>query len=382
MKEQTDREKTDLARLRASIDAVDAEILALLNRRAEYSREVGKIKRETGGPVFCPAREKEVLDRLAAAASGALPDEHLRSIYQEILASSRALQQPFQDFFPEEPGDPVPFRGEGEEEASGAAGSLPAVCIVGCRGKMGNMLVSGLRKAGQEARGLDAGEEGRIASALEGSRIVILCVPVGGLRRALREVAPFLRPEQLLMDITSVKTLPLQWMEESFSGGVVGAHPLFGPSPDPEDMKVALVRGRRAGDEACALAQSLFRRLGCATFWTTAREHDRKAGFAQSLNFTVSAAFFCALARQEGIRPFLTPSFRRAREAARKHLTVDAAMFCEFTSMNPEFPGVLSVYRALLEEAAERDCGGLARLVAEAARWYDEEGVSSEREKN
>jgi prephenate dehydrogenase len=162
-------------------------------------------------------------------------------------------------------------------------------------------------------------------------------------------------------------------MEESFSGEIIGTHPLFGPSPEPEDLKVILVRGRKAGDEACALAQSLFRRLGCAVFWAAAAEHDRKVGFAQSLNFTLSAAFFCALARQEGIRPFLTPSFKRAREAARKHLTVDAAMFCEFTAMNPEFPGVLSFFRDLLAEAEEQACGGLARLAAEAARWYEEE---------
>jgi prephenate dehydrogenase len=162
-------------------------------------------------------------------------------------------------------------------------------------------------------------------------------------------------------------------MEESFSGEVVGAHPLFGPDPEPADMKVALVRGRRAGAESRALAQHLFRSMGCATFWTTAEEHDRKAGFAQSLNFTVSAAFFCALARQEGIRPFLTPSFRRAREAARKHLTVDAAMFCEFTALNPEFPEVLSGYRELLAGVAGAGTEGLARLAAEAARWYDAE---------
>jgi prephenate dehydrogenase len=92
-------------------------------------------------------------------------------------------------------------------------------------------------------------------------------------------------------------------------------------------------------------------------------------GLAQSLNFTISAAFFCALARHEGIEPFLTPSFKRHLEAARKHLTVDTDMFCAFTAMNPEYPKALARYQAILEEAL---AGDLARIAAEAAVWYAE----------
>lgn len=80
--------------LRRRIDAVDAELLALLNRRASLSLEVGKVKANTSGPVFRPQREREVLDNLARLNSGPLPEEHLRAIWHEIFASSRVLQQP------------------------------------------------------------------------------------------------------------------------------------------------------------------------------------------------------------------------------------------------------------------------------------------------
>lgn len=80
--------------LRRRIDAVDAELLALLNRRAVLSLEVGKVKAGTSGPVFRPQREREVLDTLARANPGPLPEEHLRSIWHEIFASSRVLQRP------------------------------------------------------------------------------------------------------------------------------------------------------------------------------------------------------------------------------------------------------------------------------------------------
>lgn len=80
--------------LRLQIDAVDRELLALLNRRASLSLEVGRVKANTSGPVFRPQRERQILDNLARENAGPLPEEHLRSIWHEIFASSRSLQRP------------------------------------------------------------------------------------------------------------------------------------------------------------------------------------------------------------------------------------------------------------------------------------------------
>ena len=81
--------------LRLQIDAVDRELLALLNRRASLSLEVGRVKANTSGPVFRPQRERQILDNLARENAGPLPEEHLRSIWHEIFASSRSLQLPY-----------------------------------------------------------------------------------------------------------------------------------------------------------------------------------------------------------------------------------------------------------------------------------------------
>jgi len=52
---------TALLALRAQIDAVDRELLALLNRRAALALEVGELKKQTGGVVFRPEREAQVI---------------------------------------------------------------------------------------------------------------------------------------------------------------------------------------------------------------------------------------------------------------------------------------------------------------------------------
>jgi len=79
--------------VRESIDTVDRELLALLNRRAALSLEVGRLKADSDEPVFKPFREKELLEKLVRENPGPLPDEHLRAVYREIMSSSRRLQR-------------------------------------------------------------------------------------------------------------------------------------------------------------------------------------------------------------------------------------------------------------------------------------------------
>jgi len=82
-----------LIAVRDAIDQVDQDLLALLNRRAALSIEVGRLKAGSDEPVFKPFREKEVLEKLTRLNPGPMPDEHLRAVYREIMSSSRRLQR-------------------------------------------------------------------------------------------------------------------------------------------------------------------------------------------------------------------------------------------------------------------------------------------------
>ncbi len=82
-----------LEKLRQEIDRIDAELVRLLNERAQVVLEVAHQKSQTGTTTFVPDREKQVIDNILAASNGPLKPEHLRSIYREILSSSRSLQR-------------------------------------------------------------------------------------------------------------------------------------------------------------------------------------------------------------------------------------------------------------------------------------------------
>jgi len=80
--------------LRERIDAVDRELLALLNRRAALALEVGEIKKQEGSAVFRPEREAQVIDGLKAANAGPLKSESVAPIWREIMSACRSLESP------------------------------------------------------------------------------------------------------------------------------------------------------------------------------------------------------------------------------------------------------------------------------------------------
>ena len=83
-----------LKELRAEIDAIDDQILTLLNRRAKAAIEVGRIKEERSLKFYVPEREVEILRRLTAANEGPFPNEGLKAIYREVISASLALEKP------------------------------------------------------------------------------------------------------------------------------------------------------------------------------------------------------------------------------------------------------------------------------------------------
>jgi chorismate mutase/prephenate dehydratase len=83
-----------LQRLRDQIDALDAQLLDLLNRRARLAQQVGALKEETGAPIYRPEREAEVLRKVTARNRGPLPDESVAGVMREVMSACRALERP------------------------------------------------------------------------------------------------------------------------------------------------------------------------------------------------------------------------------------------------------------------------------------------------
>ncbi|MHC4654275.1 MAG: chorismate mutase [Planctomycetota bacterium] len=83
-----------LEELRKRIDELDHQLVQLLNERARFVIEIGKLKNKSGKAVYAPDREKEVLAKIAEANKGPLPDKCLVAIWRELMSGSFVLERP------------------------------------------------------------------------------------------------------------------------------------------------------------------------------------------------------------------------------------------------------------------------------------------------
>ncbi len=82
----------ELQQLRIGIDAIDEQILQLINQRAEHARAIGKLK---GGAIaYAPERESLVLRRINELNTGPLPNKIVTHFFRAIMSMCLSLQRP------------------------------------------------------------------------------------------------------------------------------------------------------------------------------------------------------------------------------------------------------------------------------------------------
>lgn len=87
-------EPPSLDDLRRQIDSLDSKIVDLLNERAGFVVQIGKIKQLTNVPIYAPDREKAVMEKVRRLNRGPLQDRCLEAVYRELMSGSFALEKP------------------------------------------------------------------------------------------------------------------------------------------------------------------------------------------------------------------------------------------------------------------------------------------------
>jgi len=117
------------------------------------------------------------------------------------------------------------------------------VAIIGGSGKMGNWFARFFLKEGKEVllvgrsnqklekikRQLDVS----VTTSIEDTRqadVILISVPVDHFEETVKKLSPYTHSDQTILDITSVKTLPVEAMHKYIvKGRILGTHPVFGP---------------------------------------------------------------------------------------------------------------------------------------------------------
>lgn len=79
--------------IRNAIDSIDADLLKLLNDRAQLAIELGKLKNDLGLAIYDPVREREIIDMMLDENEGPLDDKAVVGLFQRIIDESRRVEK-------------------------------------------------------------------------------------------------------------------------------------------------------------------------------------------------------------------------------------------------------------------------------------------------
>jgi len=253
-----------LSALRETIDATDRDILRLLSRRAALIAEVADYKRHHGLAIRDAARESQIIeDRRNYATALGLSPNVIESIYRLIMWESRDRQAALRA--------EVPYDLEAR-----------TVAIIGGMGQMGQCFARLFGDLGHRVVLADLKTGTTPEEAASSADVVIISVPISETVSVIEHLGPLVRPDALLMDVTSIKVGPMAAMLRSTSASVVGTHPMFGPAVHSlQGQRVILCPGRGAPWEDW-LRRMLHAR-GLVVKDAAAADHDRAMAIVQVL---------------------------------------------------------------------------------------------------
>jgi prephenate dehydrogenase len=191
------------------------------------------------------------------------------------------------------------------------------ITIIGGAGGMGKWFAGFFKESGDEVQIVDKSaeteeiakelgvrflitdllNEDRVNEEIVDTEVVLISVPIDITERVIERVGPAMRAGSLLMDITSVKRMPVETMERCTNAGVeiLGTHPLFGPSTKSIQGQTIIFVPSRAVGPVYERIYELFERAGTKIELLTAEVHDEIMAVIQGLTHFVLISFGIAL---------------------------------------------------------------------------------------
>lgn len=320
------------------VDALDHELLHLAARRMAVVAEIAAYKREHHLRIRDPQREREILeDRAQRAEAIGLARGDAEALFRVLLRASRDHQ--------------AALRAEVPYESPSFT-----IAVVGGRGAMGAVLSRMFSDLGHTVLVADLETQLTPGDAAEAADVTVVSVPIEATERVIREVGPRLRPDALLMDVTSVKRNPVRAMLESTKASVVGTHPMFGPSVHSLQGQRVVVCPARGEAWASWVSATLTAR-GLAVVEATPEHHDRMMATVQVLTHFQTQVHGLTLARlgaplAESLR-FTSPAYLMELYMGARHFAQSADLYGPIEMTNPETAAITSTFLNAATEVAD-----------------------------
>jgi len=177
------------------------------------------------------------------------------------------------------------------------------IAIVGGSGKMGTWFARFLLQEGFQVV-LSDKDEIKLAAvkqepgieilsnieAVQNADVVLISVSIDSFEEAVQEIAPYVKSNQYVLDITSIKESPVEVMHRYLkTARILGTHPLFGPgAKDLNSQNFVLTPSNPQELEFAEQVQQFLESRGARVTLMSAREHDEMMAVVLGLAHFIS----------------------------------------------------------------------------------------------
>lgn len=220
--------------------------------------------------------------------------------------------------------------------------------------------------------------------AVKSSDIVLLSVSIDGFEAVVKEIAPFIRPEQVIIDLTSVKVLPVEVMHKYLKTAVtLGVHPMFGPgASDVKGQSFVLTPTSERETQLAKKVESFLKAESARVIITTPEEHDRLMavilGFAHFIAF-VSGETLVATDVLKKTRAVGGKTYNLLLTLVEAVASEDAEFYASLQTNLPYLGGIETLFSKKAEEWSElvrkKDKEQLVRKMHELRQNLEREGA-------
>jgi prephenate dehydrogenase len=209
--------------------------------------------------------------------------------------------------------------------------------IIGGKGQMGRFFEQLFEQEGYDVLISDSDTTLTNRELVQQVEIVVISVPINKTVSVIEEIKPVVNPEQLLIDLTSLKCDSREAMLKT-KAAVLGLHPMFGPSVSSITNQTIIVIPGRGSHPAQKDILKLFKEQKANLRFLTAEKHDQIMARVQLLAHLLSLCLGLVLEGEqndlEELLVFSTHSFRIQLALCGRLLNQSAELYSDLFTLN------------------------------------------------
>lgn len=217
--------------------------------------------------------------------------------------------------------------------------------------------------------------------------IVIVAVPINITERVIKEIAPHVRENCVLMDITSIKEIPSRVMEEYVKDGVcvIPTHPMFGPSTPSLKRQVVILTPSEKHIKNLWFnkIKSFLEKEGAKVIIISPEKHDKIMGVVQGLTHYAYISLGATLKDLnidiKESRKYASPIYELMINIIARIIGQNPYLYADIQMHNPQ---IKHIHETFIEECLKikdivdkKDREEFVKLMKEAAKHFGNETV-------